>query len=34
MKFLDPRTPDADMAKYFTTLIDDINAGFDALMDL
>jgi hypothetical protein len=34
MKFLDPRTPDADMTKYFGVLLDDINSSFDALMDM
>jgi V-type H+-transporting ATPase subunit A len=34
MKFLDPRTSEGDMAKYFGALIDDINAGFDTLMDI
>lgn len=34
MKFLDPRTSDSDMAKYFGGLIDDINTSFDALMDM
>jgi V-type H+-transporting ATPase subunit A len=33
MKFLDPRTPDADMAKYFGAIIDDINAAFDELAE-
>ena len=34
MKFLDPRTPDGEMTKYFGVLLDDINSSFDALMDM
>lgn len=34
MKFLDPRTPEGDMRKYFGGLLEDINASFDALMDM
>jgi V-type H+-transporting ATPase subunit A len=34
MKFLDPRTSEGDMRTYFATLADDINAAFDALMDM
>jgi V-type H+-transporting ATPase subunit A len=34
MKFLDPRTPESDMVKYFTTLMEDLNAGFDTLTDM
>jgi len=29
-----PRTPEDEMRKYFAGLIDDINASFDALMDM
>ena len=32
-KFLDPRTPEAEMNKYFAVLHDDINAAFDELAD-
>jgi hypothetical protein len=34
MKFLDPRTADAEMTKYFGLLLDDINSSFDALLDM
>ncbi len=34
MKFLDPRTADAEMTKYFGVLLDDINSSFDALLDM
>jgi V-type H+-transporting ATPase subunit A len=33
MKFLDPRTPEAQMAKYFQQLQDDIAAAFDEMME-
>ena len=33
MKFLDPRTPEADMAKYFALIVDDINTVFDEMAD-
>ena len=34
MKFLDPRTAESDMAKFFGTLMEDLNASFDALLDV
>jgi len=33
MKFLDPRTPEAEMDKYFASIDEDINAAFDELAD-
>jgi hypothetical protein len=33
MKFLDPRTPDAEMIAYFTKLGDAVNTAFDEMMD-
>jgi V-type H+-transporting ATPase subunit A len=33
MKFLDPRTPEPEMAAYFARLGDAVNAAFDEMMD-
>jgi hypothetical protein len=33
MKFLDPRTSEPEMVKFFAAIIDDINTAFDELAD-
>jgi V-type H+-transporting ATPase subunit A len=33
MKFLDPRTPESEMARYFAVIVDDINAAFDDMAE-